>query len=144
MLTVFLTADRCRPPFCVTLRQLPSLSSFFQLSLSGASLPTSSHVEDLGLWPLFGFTPKQTKRSSAWRTPSQCRSTMVSILPLISKNFGGFSKPLKTIPSVQFTIGITVNLMFHCSFIKVQWQGLSISLSYHFLLFSLRGSTEPD
>ena len=32
-------------------------------------LPTSGRVEGLELRPLFGFAPKQTKRSSAWRNP---------------------------------------------------------------------------
>ena len=43
------------------------LSSFVQLP-THIPLPTSGHIEDLGLRPLFGFTPKQTKGSSAWRT----------------------------------------------------------------------------
>ena len=50
ILSVFLTAlvsstVHCRLPLCVTLCQLPSLSSFFQLSLSGVPLPTSGHIE---------------------------------------------------------------------------------------------------
>ena len=40
----------------------------FPTALTGVSLPTSSLVEDLELRPLFGFAPKQTKGSSAWRT----------------------------------------------------------------------------
>ena len=42
---------------------LPTLS--LSLSLSRVPLPTSGHVEDRGLRPLFGFVPKQTKGSSA-------------------------------------------------------------------------------
>ena len=53
-----------RPPLCISLRQL-TLSGFLcQLLFS----PTSSLIRDLELRPLFSFTPKQTKRSSAWRT----------------------------------------------------------------------------
>ena len=37
-------------------------------SLTRVPLPTSGHVENRGLRPLFGFAPKQTKGSSAWRT----------------------------------------------------------------------------
>ena len=51
-----------------------SLGSFFQLSLSLSlslwrSLAHFQSRRDLELRPLFGFAPKQTKRSSAWRTP---------------------------------------------------------------------------
>ena len=45
----------------------PQLLSPFVQFLS-RSLPTSSRVEDRGLKPWFGFAPKQTKGSSAWRT----------------------------------------------------------------------------
>ena len=55
------------PPLCVSRRQMLPLSSFVQL-LTRVPLPTSGHVEDRGLKPLFGFAPKQTKGSSAWRT----------------------------------------------------------------------------
>ena len=46
--------------------QLPSPSSFGQLLLAFPSYFRSRR--DRGLRPLFGFTPKQTKRSSPWRT----------------------------------------------------------------------------
>ena len=52
---------------------LPSptlLSGFLCPTLSRVPLPTSGHVEDRGLRPLFGFAPKQTKGSSAWCTPT--------------------------------------------------------------------------
>ena len=54
-------------PTRVILRQLPSPSSFVQLS-NWCSLPTSGHLEISGPNPLSGFAPKQTKESSAWRT----------------------------------------------------------------------------
>ena len=57
---------RCRPPLCVTLRQL-LLWVPFSNSFSGIPLPTSGLVEDLKLRPLFGFAPKQTKGLSAWQ-----------------------------------------------------------------------------
>ena len=63
------SAVRCwlQLPLSVSHRQLTSLGSFFQL-LTRVPLPISSHVEDHGFRPLFGFAPKQTKGSSAWRT----------------------------------------------------------------------------
>ena len=57
---------RCRLATRVTLRQLPSLSSFVQLLLVFPSYFRSRR--DLESRPLFGFAPKQTKGSSAWRT----------------------------------------------------------------------------
>ena len=66
------SADRCRLPLCVSLRQL-TLSGFFcQLplwlhsDLASPWLSVSSQISSPS--PLFGFTPKQTKGSSAWRT----------------------------------------------------------------------------
>ena len=59
------SAVRCRLATRVTLRQLPSSSSFFQLPL--AFPPYFWSRRDRGLKPLFGFAPKQTKESSAWR-----------------------------------------------------------------------------
>ena len=50
----------------------PSPTAFsaflFSTLFSSVPLPPSGRVEDLELRPLFGFVPKQTKRSSAWRT----------------------------------------------------------------------------
>ena len=80
ILSVFLTAPglylnrlvssavRCRLPFCVTLRQLLSLGSFFQLPYLAFPfpLPVSSKISSIN--PLSDFAPKQTKGSSAWRT----------------------------------------------------------------------------
>ena len=43
--------------------------SFFQPLFSRVPLPTSGRVEDPELRLLFGFAPKQRKRSSAWHTP---------------------------------------------------------------------------
>ena len=62
--------------FCCSLSTAPlrhpsptPLSGFlFPTPFSGVPLPTSGLVEDLELRPLFGFAPKQTKGSSAWRT----------------------------------------------------------------------------
>ena len=56
----------CRLATRVTLRQLPSVSSLVQLLLAFPSYFRSRR--DRGLRPLFGFAPKQTKVSSAWRT----------------------------------------------------------------------------
>ena len=61
-----LSAVRCRLATRVTLRQLPSPSSFVQF-LSRSLIHFRSR-RDRGLRPLFGFAPKQTKGSSAWRT----------------------------------------------------------------------------
>ena len=49
-------------PVANCLLSVPSSNS------SRVPLPTSGHVEDRGLKPLFGFAPKQTKGSSALRT----------------------------------------------------------------------------
>ena len=66
------TGHFCCPLSTDPLRQ-PSPTAF-----SGFLLPTISDrrslahfrsCRDLELRPLFGFAPKQTKRSSAWRTP---------------------------------------------------------------------------
>ena len=60
------SAVRCRlqlPP-SIARCQLPSLWP----TPTCIPLPTSGHVEDRGLRPLFGFTPKQTKGLSAWRS----------------------------------------------------------------------------
>ena len=62
-----LSAVRCRLVTRVTLRQLPSSSSFVQPS-SRVPLPTSSHPRSQVQNPLSGFAPKQTKESSAWQT----------------------------------------------------------------------------
>ena len=51
----------------VVRRQLPSSSSFVQLS-SRVPLPISGHPISRVQNPLSGFAPKQTKESSAWRT----------------------------------------------------------------------------
>ena len=53
-------------PLCVSLRKLPSVSFFFQL-LSRA-FPSLLLVASRPRAQAFGFAPKQTKRSSAWRT----------------------------------------------------------------------------
>ena len=50
----------------VTLCQLPSIRLFVQLLTR--SLIHFRSRRDRGLRPLFGFAPKQTKGSSAWRT----------------------------------------------------------------------------
>ena len=78
-----LTGLFCCPLSTDPLRQ-PSPTAFswflFPTALTGVPLPTafartclffptSGHVEDLELRPFFGFAPKQTKRSSAWRPP---------------------------------------------------------------------------
>ena len=83
------SAVRCQLALCVSVRQLPSLGSFFQL-LNGVPFPTAfsdvplpTALASLGsafflplpvsseisiLSPLFGFAPRQTKGSSAQRT----------------------------------------------------------------------------
>ena len=60
------SAVRCWLATRVTLRQLPSQSSFVQLL--SRSLTHFRSRRDHELRPLFGFAPKQTKGSSAWRT----------------------------------------------------------------------------
>ena len=66
LMSTGLSAVRCRLATRVTLRKLPSLGSFVQLLLALPSYFRSRR--DRGLRPLFGFTLKQTKGSSAWRT----------------------------------------------------------------------------
>ena len=70
LMPIGLFSDWCRLP-TATLR-LPSPTGFCGFLLptpvTRVPLPTSGHVEDRGLRPLFGFAPKQTKGSSAWRT----------------------------------------------------------------------------
>ena len=58
---------RCRLVTLVTLRQLPTSSSFVQLS-SRVPLPLPATPRSKVQNPLSGFVPKQTKESSAWRT----------------------------------------------------------------------------
>ena len=61
---------------------------------------------------------------------------MVTTCPVISKSFNPFIYPLVTVPSVSFTIGITVTMSKD---FLVLWQGLSTDLSLHFLLFLFCG-----
>ena len=56
-------------PVANCLLWVPSSNWLFCLSRTCLSYPTSGLVRDLESRPLFGFTPKQTKRSSAWRFP---------------------------------------------------------------------------
>ena len=76
-LTVFHTAPGlCLTPtglFCSPLSsaplRLPSTTHPLWVPLpTGLFSPSSGLVRDLELMPLFGFAPKQTKGSSAWRT----------------------------------------------------------------------------
>ena len=65
---------------------------------------------------------------------------MVSILFLISKSSSLFSTPLETIPSAP---SIIVSPPFSCSTaFLVLWQGPSIFLYFHFLLFLLGDQSE--
>ena len=43
-------------------------------------LPVASKISSI-FEPLFGFAPKQTQRSSAWRTSSECHIELLSSLP---------------------------------------------------------------
>ena len=65
-----------RPP-----SQLPSLSSFLQLLSDRSSIVHFRSRRDLELSPLFGFMPKQTKRSSAWRTPFIVSQLTLYLIP---------------------------------------------------------------
>ena len=76
------SAVRCRLATRVTLRQLLLLSPFVSLS-DWRSLPTSGHVKISSPNPLSGFAPKQTKRSSAWRTTYIVLQKHISIKHLI-------------------------------------------------------------
>ena len=62
-------------------------------------------------------------------------SLLLSECSLFVLRFPTLPDPLKTVPSVPTTIGITTTLMFHI--FLVLWQGLTTRLSFHFLLFSL-------
>ena len=57
---------RCRLPLSVVSRQLP-VCSFVQPTLFSRPLPLPVTVRFQVQNPLSGFTPKQTKESSAWR-----------------------------------------------------------------------------
>ena len=60
------SAVRCWVLTAPLRRPSPTASSgFLHPTPSRIPLPTSGHVEDRGLRPLFGFAPKQTKGSSA-------------------------------------------------------------------------------
>ena len=89
-----LTASFCWPLLTAPLHH-PSPTAFseflFPTLLTGVPLPTSGHVEDLELRPLFGFAPKQTKRSSAWHTPFIVShlNLMIDDCKKLGQNMGG-------------------------------------------------------
>ena len=68
-LSLMATGHSCHPS--------PTASSeFLCLTPTGLPLTTSGHIEISNPNPLFGFAPKQTKGSSAWRTTNivlQCK-----------------------------------------------------------------------
>ena len=74
------SAIRCQLATRVTLRQLPSPSSFVQLL--SRSLTNFRSRQDRGLRPLFGFAPKQTKGLSAWRTSYIELQFRIALIPL--------------------------------------------------------------
>ena len=63
---------------------------------------------------------------------------IVSFFSLVSNPTGFFSNSLETVQSTPDIIGITVTLSFQISFLAL-WINPFICLSFHFLLFSLRG-----
>ena len=138
------SAVRCRQDTHVTLRQLPSLSSFVQLP-QWRSLPTSGRVEISSPNPSSGFAPKQTKESSAWWTtyivshfliqrlqPYAC-ITILYIIVCETRIHGQCFKLGSFLLSIYLSGCSYLSIyLFDCSYLSI-WLLISINLSIYLI-----------